>query len=58
MVAPTTPAAQVQARRGSPYYPQGHGFMVAMRTQASQSTRGGTIRANSLTAGAGPITIC
>ena len=34
------------------------GVMAAMRTKASQSTRSGTIRANGLTAAAGPITIC
>src|SRR5918998_1217061 len=27
------PEAQLQARRGSPWYPQGHGFMAAMRVK-------------------------
>lgn len=30
------PGAHVPARRGSPKYPHGHGFMAAMRTKASQ----------------------
>src|SRR5215204_4418557 len=39
MIATAALGAQVQARRGSPRHPQGHGFMTAMRTKASQSTQ-------------------
>jgi GrpB-like predicted nucleotidyltransferase (UPF0157 family) len=39
MLATAALGAQVQGRRGSPRHPQGHGFMTAMRTKASQSTQ-------------------
>ncbi|MDF3018309.1 MAG: hypothetical protein K0R44_3534 [Thermomicrobiales bacterium] len=32
------PGAQLQARRGSPEYPQEHGFISEIKTKASQAT--------------------
>jgi len=45
MVTAFTPAAQLQAWCESPKSPQGHVFVIAMNTNASQSTRGGALLA-------------
>jgi hypothetical protein len=40
----------MQARRGSPEHPQGHGFIAAIHTKASQPTLNGTIHTDGGTA--------
>ena len=48
------PGAQGQARRGSPRYPQGHGFIAAINAKASRPTPRGTVYACRVVAAARP----
>jgi hypothetical protein len=54
--SPIVPGAQVQARRGSPKYPQGHEFMAALKSKASQSTHPDDLCINGALAAAGANT--
>jgi hypothetical protein len=52
---PIAPEAQEQPPRGSPKYPQGHGFIAAISAKASQPAHGSVVCTRGVAARAGTM---